>query len=546
MSIRPCAYAIFCAAAALAVAAPAAAFVATLTPASGPPTTVVTLTGSGFPDSSLVDIYWDTTQISFGSTTGTGTLTPVSINVPAAAAPGTHYVTVKNDGAAGGAQAAFLIRTNWAAYRWSAAQRNYNPTENTLTPATIGDIEWNWTAAVSAGHQLIAPPLVISGFLYALDGQGDLSKWSLSTHARTWGIPTGIASANGITSSGGNIVISGAATLRAYKETTGALVWTAAVGGSGGSVSTPTVVAGVAYVFAEGSSNPGLYAYSVTCGTAGATCQPLWVGTGGSTTSSSSWGAEAAPTVANSVVVANPFAGPMAWRTDCIPTAGSCAQFWSAASNNYESAGGAYAAGYFWVPASSGQTVAALGMLCNDSPCFAVKTLNDTSTSSYPVSIAGTALFLSTNAGLQRFSTVCASSPCSPLESYAAPPGGTGPTVAGGLVFVGGENEIWAYNRTCVSCGPIWAASARVSGLNNSAVVADGTLYIPDQSGVLVYNLSAAASQIVAHRVAPPLSSLHPDRSFANIEAVARQRLPLGLPIKDLQPKATPAADEED
>jgi hypothetical protein len=225
-----------------------------------------------------VDIYWDTTQISFGSTTATGALTPVSINVPASASLGTHYITVKNDGAPGGAQAAFKIRTNWLSYRWSAAQRNYNATENTLTPATIGNVELHWTAPVTAGHDFTASPLVVSGFLYTRDTQGDLAKWSLSTHALVWKVATGVTAVSGISWASGNILITGPGTVRAYSSITGALVWQGSVGGTDGNPtsSAATVSAGIVYVFAEGASTPaGLFAFSATCGTGGATCTPL-------------------------------------------------------------------------------------------------------------------------------------------------------------------------------------------------------------------------------------------------------------------------------
>src|SRR6059058_3841317 len=78
-----------------ALAAPAV----TLSSSTGPPTTTLTVSGTGFAASSLVDVYWDLTQVAFGSTTSTGAMNPMTITVPASATPGTHQVTIKNDGA---------------------------------------------------------------------------------------------------------------------------------------------------------------------------------------------------------------------------------------------------------------------------------------------------------------------------------------------------------------------------------------------------------------------------------------------------------------
>jgi len=537
---------ILCCIGALAMCAPAGAYVATVAPASGPPTTVVTLNGSGFPATSLVDIYWDTTQIGFGSTTATGALTPVSINVPASASLGIHYITVKNDGAPGGAQAAFQIRTNWLSYRWSAAQRNYNATENTLTPATIGNVELHWTAPITAGHYVIASPLVVSGYLYTRDGQGDLAKWSLSTHALVWKVATGLAAFSGISWASGNILMTAPGTIRAYSSTTGALVWQGSLGGTDGvaTSSAATVAAGVVYVFAEGASTPGgLFAFSATCGKGGATCLPLWRGTGG--VINAAWLNPGAPTVADGVVVANSYVdGPTAWAAACVPTAGLCAPLWTTGTP-YSPGSAPYAAGYVWLPDGANH-VAALRMHCLNTVCSSVKLLSTAEVDNDTVAIAGASVFVSDGTTLQEFSTPC-SSTCGAIQSSPEPSSDrAGPTVAGGLVYVAGNGEVWAYDRSCIACGAIWSAAAD-GFYNNNPVVADGVLYVVDAYiGILVYDLQAAGLQIVTNRTAPAFESLRRDPRFAEVEGLAWQRLQVGRPITDLQPKVTPAAGDED
>ncbi|HXZ39926.1 MAG TPA: hypothetical protein VEG68_04240 [Terriglobales bacterium] len=74
---------------AAALAAAAAPKVA-LSPTIGPPTTSISVSGSGFPDSTVVDIYFDTTELVLTVTTATGTFSGVTILLPTSAIPGTH------------------------------------------------------------------------------------------------------------------------------------------------------------------------------------------------------------------------------------------------------------------------------------------------------------------------------------------------------------------------------------------------------------------------------------------------------------------------
>jgi hypothetical protein len=64
-----------------------------LSTASGSPTTKLTISGSGFPASRLVDLYFDTTDLALVVSSATGTFSNIALQVPAAAQPGTHWVT---------------------------------------------------------------------------------------------------------------------------------------------------------------------------------------------------------------------------------------------------------------------------------------------------------------------------------------------------------------------------------------------------------------------------------------------------------------------
>src|SRR5271165_6949544 len=73
-----------------------------LSKTSGAPTTNITVSGSGFSASSLIDIYFDTTDMVLAVSSSTGVFSNIALQVPAAAQPGTHWVTavVRSSGSA--------------------------------------------------------------------------------------------------------------------------------------------------------------------------------------------------------------------------------------------------------------------------------------------------------------------------------------------------------------------------------------------------------------------------------------------------------------
>src|SRR6266567_3062676 len=64
-----------------------------LSPSSGPPTATVVVSGSSFPTSAAIDIYFDTTDLALAVADSTGSFSQIAIQVPASALPGTHTVT---------------------------------------------------------------------------------------------------------------------------------------------------------------------------------------------------------------------------------------------------------------------------------------------------------------------------------------------------------------------------------------------------------------------------------------------------------------------
>src|SRR5690348_8736249 len=101
----------------------------TLSISTGPPTTKLLVSGSGFDPYSAVDIYFDTKDEALVVTDGNGAFGQVGITVPGSAKPGGHWVSgVERDTGLAG-QNRFLVETNWAQFHFSSNLTAFNPYE---------------------------------------------------------------------------------------------------------------------------------------------------------------------------------------------------------------------------------------------------------------------------------------------------------------------------------------------------------------------------------------------------------------------------------
>src|SRR5215467_5103244 len=65
----------------------------TVSKTSGPPTTNLTVAGAGFTANSLIDIYFDTSDVILAVSSATGTFAGIVVQVPTSAQPGSHWIT---------------------------------------------------------------------------------------------------------------------------------------------------------------------------------------------------------------------------------------------------------------------------------------------------------------------------------------------------------------------------------------------------------------------------------------------------------------------
>ena len=131
---------------------------------SGPPTTTVLVSGSGFAADALIDIYFDTTDEVLALANGSGAFSKIALVVPASAQPGDHWVSAVQRSSDTGAQVAFDVQTNWSEVGFSSKGKRSNPYENVLSPVSVGAIDLHW--AYTTGSYVYSSPAVANGVVY--------------------------------------------------------------------------------------------------------------------------------------------------------------------------------------------------------------------------------------------------------------------------------------------------------------------------------------------------------------------------------------------
>jgi outer membrane protein assembly factor BamB len=246
----------------------AGAVTVTLSPNTGPPSpsvgppSTLKVSGAGFPDSTAVYLYFDTTEVALAVANAAGSFAGISIQVPTTAVPGTHWVTAVAQGTTGtAAQASFTVQTNWSQFRYSALHRGRNPYENVLNSTNVGSIDLDWSYTTAGA--ITSSPAVSGGSVYFGSADDNLYALNATTGALLWKYTTGNSIVGSSPAVVSNTVYVGSTDdyLYAINATTGALVWKFKTGAAINS--SPAVVGGVVYI---GSTDDNVYAVNATTG----------------------------------------------------------------------------------------------------------------------------------------------------------------------------------------------------------------------------------------------------------------------------------------
>jgi PQQ-like domain/PQQ enzyme repeat len=287
----------------------------------GPPTTNVTVSGSGFGPSEQVAVTFGGTALPLAPTDSKGVFQATPYQLPSQALPGTQAVTALGQTSGLSAAASFLVNTDWATMHDDLTRSGLNPYENVLNSGNVSGLTTAWSYAT--GNLISSSPTEVDGVVYIGSADANLYALNATTGALIWKFQTtgngGVGGtvespptvANGVVyfgsyddylyalnaatgtllwsyKTGNNVETSPAVVngvvyfgsddtnVYALNATTGALIWrfkTTGNGGNGGLVgSSPAVVGGVVYV---GSDDQNVYAFNAA-GCGAPTCAALW------------------------------------------------------------------------------------------------------------------------------------------------------------------------------------------------------------------------------------------------------------------------------
>ncbi len=224
-----------------------AATAVTLSPATGHPSTVVSVSGSSFGDLELVDVYVDLVDTALLGSSSTGSIGG-SVTIPASAAPGQHTITAVGRRTGDFAQKTFTVSTPWTQFGYSAAHLATNSWENTISPSNVATIGSEWInpgGSLGASGGTVA---VNSGTAYvSLNGNG-VEALSTATGSVLWSFAAAGTVYASPTVSGGVVYVGSYSTNTFYalNATTGAKIWSAVLGGA--IESSAAVANGIVYV----------------------------------------------------------------------------------------------------------------------------------------------------------------------------------------------------------------------------------------------------------------------------------------------------------
>jgi outer membrane protein assembly factor BamB len=233
----------------------------TLSVNAGPPATSLTVSGSGYPASTQVYIYFDTANLALTVTNTSGSFSGVKIQVPASARPGRNWVTgavalVTGDAA----QAPFNVRTNWTQFHFAPSHTGLNPYENVLSQTTAPGLGLRWSYLT--GNAVYSSPAVADGVVYVGSDDGNIDAVNAGTGALLWEFTT----AGAVTSSpavANGMVFAGSedGNVYALDSSRGAKLWQFTTGAAVDS--SPAVANGVVYI---GSEDHFVYALNASTG----------------------------------------------------------------------------------------------------------------------------------------------------------------------------------------------------------------------------------------------------------------------------------------
>jgi outer membrane protein assembly factor BamB len=241
-----------------------------LSSATGPPGSTISVYGSGFDASEVVDLYVGSTDEALAVTNPKGDFSLAGLTIPTTAQPGEAWITANGRHSSLGAQTSFDVNTNWTQFGFGASGQRFNPYENTVGRTAAPSLGLLWSYATD--NDVVSSPAIVNGVVYVGSNDGNVYAINASTGHELWQtgtfgeVQSSPAVANGIVYVG-----SDDGNLYALRSGTGAPLFTFGTNGTfatGGPVTQPpTISNGVIYVPSSSSSATRIDALNASTGT---------------------------------------------------------------------------------------------------------------------------------------------------------------------------------------------------------------------------------------------------------------------------------------
>ncbi len=456
-----------------------------LSPASGPPTTSLRVSGSGFAPYAKIDIYFDTQDGALVVADRTGSFSQIAVAAPASALPGEHWVSAVQRSGQAGAQTPFLVHTHWGQFhRYN--MRRWNWTENVIGVNNVAKLQLKWSYNIGASN---SSPAVEDGVVYAGSWSGLLYAFNTSTGALLWSYQTASNGQNDTSPAVNNKKVffgSIDGLVYALDARTGAKLWSYQTGGA--ILSSPSVIDGVVYI---GSNDGNLYVLNADTGAL------LWkYSTGGEVSGS--------PAVANGTVYFESEDGNV-----YALNASTGAKLWSYyVGGNYFlwTSSPVVANGLVYVGAGDTFNFYALNASTGSLVWSQFIGTGNVETSS-PAIAHGVVYIGSGNGNLYALNDETGAI----LWTYDTGNSvNNSPAVANGLVYFGTNN--WVFYAADAATGAVlWSYPTDYSE-GSSPAVADGLVFVDDNGGnFYCFSLPPNQAEAAASAKAPVLKTLQPD-----------------------------------
>jgi outer membrane protein assembly factor BamB len=452
-----------------------------LSATSGTPSSVITVSGSGFSAKEAVDLYLGTTDEAVVSTSATGSFSYQGFAIPSSSQPGTQWITAIGRRSGLSAQDAFDVSTNWSQFGFGSASQRDNPYEDTLNTTNAAQLGLAWKFTTDGS--VPSSPAVVDGIVYVGSDDGNVYAINATTGAKVWSFSTGGEVQSSPAVVNGRVYVgSNNGFLYALNASTGAMYWSFETT-AGDPVASPVVQGGVVFV---GSEDGHFYALNATTGV------QRW-----SVTTPS--GISAAPAVANGIVY---IASGNGFLYALNASTGAEIWLYYSGSQVYTPA---VVDGIVYFTSYNGDVQA-----LNASSDVLLWSDNTGGTIDSSPAVADGVVYVATATTHE----VLALNSLTGTQVWSYDPGDTvtsSPSVANGVVYFGCWNAN-VYALAAATGAVLWDYPTG-SEVGSSAAVANGVVYIGSQDATLyAFDLEAGLTSSNDVRINP--GTLHPDRSL--------------------------------